>query len=234
MSEIFSSNSVTLTFDHNLSVLINSYCVLIFSPLPVTYLFLNRVDVIIYHFPTLLKTFTSFNYSSSPTAMLPNFNLLSVPVSLKKILRSLKKIPQPCCLVPLPTHGLWPWRGSRKALVIILLNIPLSFPQKHTFKSCPFSSGLFFTSLRFSLEKLKAGHKPSRTCYTATSHLIYIQPQSSGAVGDDGVGWGDLSVPPSPLSPLESKSTRQLSPCFQGSLRSGFLRDHRLLIIFCG
>lgn len=65
------------------------------------------------------------------------------------------------------------------------------------------------------------------------ANLIYIQPQSSGAVGDVGVGWGDLSVPP-PLSPLESKSTHQLSPSLQASLRSGFLRDHRLLIIFCG
>lgn len=70
------------TSDHNLLVLMNSRCVHIFRALTVTFLFLNRVHVIICHFPTLLKTFNSFNRLSSPTATQPNFNLPPVPAPM--------------------------------------------------------------------------------------------------------------------------------------------------------
>lgn len=85
MSEIFNSDSVILTSDHKLLVLTISYSNHIlssFSPLIVTYLFLNRLDVIRYHFPTLLWKSSSPLTTDTLTPTQPNLNLQSVTVAL--------------------------------------------------------------------------------------------------------------------------------------------------------
>ena len=204
--------SFILTSDHNLSVLTiasSDYVLSPYSLLPVKHLFLNGLDAVIYHVSTLFSnpspplTHTTKPQPPLRPSLFPHRSADDAEGSSPASLRG-------------AASGLWcpTSLGSRRALVVILLNMSLSSSHKHSLKPCPFPSDSFLTSLfsilsrRSSPEKWKAGGKTSPT--SNTPQAIYIQPPVIFYWQ-----WKRPSHPSSASSfPSWNKSIHQLSSAF--------------------